>query len=108
LKRLWIRRILSGAGLTADGELVSGKKDPIWFLPVGYAGDTPEASLRRAPKDIEVLHFGKLTPHRIGILESITANGVDLTAIWTRVQLGSGTGIYDAFVDQDARRSALI
>ncbi len=67
--------------LERTAQWYQGRKTPVWFLPVGYAGGAPGPDLRRSPKDIEVLHFGKLTPHRISLLEGMQNAGLDVTAI---------------------------
>jgi len=46
------------------------------FMPVGYIGDTVPPSRRRSPKDIDAFFFGKMTPHRMRVLDTLAARKI--------------------------------
>jgi hypothetical protein len=50
------------------------------FFPVGHVVDSPPC-MRRAPKDIDVIFFGTLTPHRSVVLESFRAAGISVLCV---------------------------
>ena len=50
-----------------------------WF-PVGHIEDMP-AELRRSPKNIDICFFGKSTPHRKSVIDSLTDSGLQVVAV---------------------------
>jgi len=49
------------------------------FFPVGYVSGGWTPPPLAAPKDIDVLLFGKSTPHRLSVLNKISEYGIDLS-----------------------------
>jgi len=59
------------------------------FFPVGHVVDVPR-SLRRSPKDIDVLFFGTRTPHRERLIDLLRAQGLSMVCVGR----GFSTGFY--------------
>lgn len=57
------------------------------FMPVGSISPVP-AELRRSPKDIDVVFFGKLTPHRANVLQSLIDSGIKVVAAGVGFPMG--------------------
>jgi len=50
------------------------------FFPVGHVSAVPP-ELRRSPKDIDVVFFGTITPHRVAVLKSLAAEGINVMPV---------------------------
>ena len=50
------------------------------WLPVGHVENMP-AELRRSPKIIDICFFGKLTPHRKSVIDSLVDSGLQVVAV---------------------------
>lgn len=50
------------------------------FLPVGSTGPIADYA-RRSPKDIDVFFYGKNTPHRMRVLQTMAQNGTKVLAV---------------------------
>jgi len=50
------------------------------FFPVGHVSACP-GSVRRSPKDVDVIFFGTRTPHRTAVLETFHAHGVKVLCV---------------------------
>ncbi len=50
------------------------------WLPVGHVSNTPP-ELRRAPKDIDICFFGKMTPHRKSVIDLFADSGLQVVAV---------------------------
>ena len=71
------------------------------FLPVGSMGVVPK-SLRKTPKDIDILFFGTATVHRIEILKRIREAGLQVTTLGTGWREGgySAPGFLRSMIDR--------
>lgn len=56
-------------------------------FPVGHTA-SPAPGLNRSPKDIDVLFFGTLTPHRAAVLKTFIDRGLTVTCIGRGFPLG--------------------
>jgi hypothetical protein len=52
------------------------------WLPIGHIEDMP-AELRRSPKNIDICFFGKVTPHRKSVINSLVDSGLQVVAVGT-------------------------
>ena len=50
------------------------------FFPVGCL-EVVDLGKRRSPKDLEIVFFGKATPHRTAIIKSLAASGLNVLAV---------------------------
>ena len=60
----------------------------IKFLPVGSLGVIPKES-RRSPKDIDILFFGKATPHRVSAIKKFADAGLHVFTLGVGWREGS-------------------
>jgi hypothetical protein len=70
------------------------------FFPVGHVY-APPACVRGAPKDIDVLFYGTLTPHRAAVLASFRAAGIAVTCVGRGFDSGYKSKSYlDSLMDR--------
>lgn len=77
-------------GRTADE--YRGRCPIVEVFPVGHAYATPEET-RRSPRDIDVLFFGTATPHRLGVLEQLAREGIQVTKVGPSFPGGWAPGV---------------
>jgi len=73
--------------LARTADAMRGKTAISEFFPVGSVAGPP-AEVRRAPKDIDVVFCGKMTPHRQDVLRTINRHGIDVVAVGGGFPLG--------------------
>lgn len=71
------------------------------FFPVGCV-EVVSPERRRAPKDVDIVFFGKATPHRIAIIESLKNSGLDVLVTGTGWPGGSycPATLLESFLDR--------
>jgi len=57
------------------------------FFPVGCV-EIVDAKKRRAPRDLDIVFFGKATPHRATVIESLAASGLKVLPVGEGWQMG--------------------
>lgn len=71
------------------------------FFPVGHVETDRSAEIRRSPKDLQAVFFGKLTPHRGRSLQSIIASGTKVVAVGSGFPMGWQAGpLADSLLDR--------